>query len=221
MSVGEPPHEPARWSFGVEPLAAATEPARLLRRIAGLVVALDADDGALAELTDDLRRIDARLGVLVPDDLTPRVGDLAVSDGRVYVDHSRDIGAFNACFPEYSIDVDGGIASGSVTFPIAFEGPPGTVHGGFLAVLLDSVIQHHNCDVGVAGKTTSLSLRYRRPAPLDRPLRFEIVRSQENGRIASTARLFSDGVLLCEAQMEAVAGDRAALPPVSPRRTRP
>ena len=41
-------------------------------------------------------------------------------------------------------------------FPIAYEGPPGIVHGGFLAVFFDSIIQHHNCDVGVAGKTTSL-----------------------------------------------------------------
>lgn len=219
--MGEAPGETTRWTFGVEPLAAAAEPARLLRRIAGLVVALEADDGALEELTDDLRRIVSRLGVLAPEDLTPRVGDVATSDGRVYVDHSRHIGAFNACFPDYSIDVDGGTASGSVTFPLAFEGPPGVVHGGFLAVLLDSVIQHHNCDVGVAGKTTSLSLRYRRPAPIDRPLRFEIVRSETGGRIASTALLFSDDALLCEAQMEAVAGDKAALPSVSPRRTRP
>ena len=62
------------------------------------------------------------------------------------------------CFPEYD---DHGRrrsrASGTVTFPIVYEGPPGIVHGGFLAVFFDSVMQHHNCDVGVAGKTTAMA----------------------------------------------------------------
>ena len=43
---------------------------------------------------------------------------------------------------------------------------PGLVHGGFLALFFDCVVQHHNCEVGVAGKTTSLPLRFRRPTPL-------------------------------------------------------
>ena len=77
-------------------------------------------------------------------------------DGRVYLDHARDIGAYNPCFPEYDIAVDGDRAHGTVTFPVPYEGPPGIVHGGFLAVFFDCVVQHHNCDVGVAGKTTSL-----------------------------------------------------------------
>ena len=108
-----------------------------------------------------------------------------------------------------------------MTFPIAFEGPPGVVHGGFLAVFFDCVIQHHNCDLGVAGKTTSLSLRYRRPTPLTKELQFEISRATADDRIVSTGQLTLDGDLLCEARMEAVAGNRAALPQVSPRRSRP
>ena len=92
------------------------------------------------------------------------------------------------------------------------------MHGGFLAVFFDSVIQHHNCDVGVAGKTTSLTVTYRRPTPLLTELQFEVDRSLEERRIASTARLMADGVVLCEAQMSAVAGDLSRLPEVSPRR---
>ena len=84
----------------------------------------------------------------------------------MYLDHGRDIGAYNPSFPEYDLTVDGPRATGTVTFPIAYEGPPGVVHGGFLALFADCIAQHHNCEVGVAGKTVSLAIRYRRPAPL-------------------------------------------------------
>jgi hypothetical protein len=146
------------------------------------------------------------------------VGGAAPSNGRVYVDHSRDIGAFNPCFPEYDITVDGNLAFGTVTFPLAFEGPPGVVHGGFVAVFFDCVVQHHNCDVGVTGKTTSLLVRYRRPTPLLTELDFEVTRAVDGRRVTSNAQLLEGGTVLCEAEMVAVAGDRAALPEVSPRR---
>ena len=113
--------------------------------------------------------------------------------------------------------MDGDRASGTVEFPVAYEGPPGIVHGGFLALFFDCAVQHHNCAVGQAGKTTSLALRYRRPAPLLAPLRVSIERAAGGGRIRSTARLAGGDRLLCEAEVEAIAADRAALPEVSPR----
>jgi hypothetical protein len=207
-----------RWTFGEAPLPRAAVTARQLRRVTDLVLSLEADDGEIDALIADLRAAEARLAARVPANARPRVGPAAASDGRVYLDHSRDIGAFNPCFPEYDLAVDGDRASGTVTFPLAFEGPPGIVHGGFLAVFFDCVIQHHNCDAGVAGKTTSLALRYRRPAPLLTELRFALARQVDGHRITSTGQLVAGGEVLCEAEMGAVAGNRAALPEVSPRR---
>jgi len=184
-----------------------------------LAMALESEETLVDDITSTLAEAEGRLDSLSPASLTPRVGQLASSDGRVYLDHSRDIGAYNPCFPVYVITVDGDRASGNVEFPLVYEGPPGVVHGGFLAVFFDSVIQHHNCDVGVAGKTTSLSLRYLRPTPLLSVLDFTIDRSVESDRITSAARLVSGGVVLCEAQMTAVASDRSNLPEVSPRRS--
>ena len=206
------------WKFGVEPLRQFLDFASLVRSLTGLVLSLEAPHAALERLIATLRSAEAELGRLVPGNPAPRVGANAASDGRVYLDHSRDIGAFNPCFPTYHIRIDGDRATGTVRFPIAYEGPPGLVHGGFLAVFFDSVIQHHNCDVGVAGKTTSLTVTYRRPTPLLTELQFEVDRSPEGRRIISTARLMADGVVLCDAQMSAVAGDLARLPEVSPRR---
>jgi acyl-coenzyme A thioesterase PaaI-like protein len=208
-----------RWTFGVEPLPQAREVATLVRRVVGLVLSLETPSAALGRLAGSLRDAEAALAREVPPNPLPRVGPNAQGEGRAYIDHARDIGDFNPFFPEYAIEVDRDRARGTVTFPVAYEGPPGLVHGGFLAVFFDSVMQHHHCDAGVAGKTTSLTVDYKRPTPLVTPLTFELERSHEERRIESTGRLTLDGVVLCEARMSAVAGDRARLPEVSPRRT--
>jgi hypothetical protein len=210
-----------RWTFGAEPLAQTTEAADLLRRVTSLVVALEGDEVVVDRLIADLRRAEDELAARVPPDPAPRVGAAAGGHGRVYLDHARDIGAFNPCFPEYTIAVDGDRATGTVAFPVAYEGPPGIVHGGFLALFFDCAVQHHNCDVGVAGKTTSLALRYRRPTPLLAPLTFTLERTAGDGRIRSTGALLVGDRLLCEADVDAIAGDRANLPEVSPRRSAP
>jgi len=210
-----------RWTFGEEPLPQTLAVAPLLRRVESRLLALEHDDPAVAQLIEDLRAAEHALSTRGPADATPRLGDDAPADRRVYLDHSRDIGAYNPCFPEYEISVDGDRASGSVRFPLVYEGPPGVVHGGFLATFFDCAIQHHNCDVGVAGKTTSLLVEYRRPTPVDAPLFFAIERATDGRRITSRARLSSGDDTLCTATMEAVAGDRSRLPHVSPRRSAP
>lgn len=206
-----------RWTFGVEPLPQAVQAAALLRRLTGLILALEGEQPEMDRLILELQAVEGSLGSRIPPDPTPRVGAAAPGDGRVYLDHARHIGAYNPSFPEYDIVVDGDRAHGSVTFPLPYEGPPGIVHGGFLAVFFDCAVQHHNCDVGVAGRTTSLSVRYRKPTPLLTPLAFTIGRTVSEGRIRSVGTLFLDERILCNAEVDAIAADRAALPEVSRR----
>jgi hypothetical protein len=210
-----------RWTFGVEPLPQTTAAAHLLRQVTGLVVSMEHEDPAVDQLLATLEDAAQQLAAIAPADPHPRVGARAASDGRVYLDHSRDIGSYNPCFPEYTIAVDGDQASGTVNFPTAYEGPPGIVHGGFLSLLFDCVVQHHNCDLGVAGKTTSLSVRFRRPTPLLTELRFEVARSLDGDRITSNAQLLHEDTLLAQAEVRALAGERANLPEVSTRRPGP
>jgi hypothetical protein len=213
---------PEPWRFGVEPLDQTVVAARHLRRVTDLVLSMEDEDDDVAVLIAQLTAIEERLAAKVPPSTASRVGAAADGDGRVYIQHARDVGSYNPGVPEYAITVDGDRAWGTVTFPVAFEGPPGLVHGGFLAVLFDCVIQHHNCDVGVAGKTTALALRYRGPTPLLTELRFDLERSVADGRITSTGRLTlpdDNGRALCEAEMRAAVGDRANMPAVSPRRS--
>ena len=117
------------WTFGAEPLPGSAAVASLLRTVGGLVLSLEAPHAAVERLTAALRSAEQELRRLAPADPAPRVGPAAESDGRIYIDHSRDIGAFNPCFPTYQIHVDGDRASGTVNFPIVYEGPPGVVHG--------------------------------------------------------------------------------------------
>jgi hypothetical protein len=208
------------WKFGEVPLAETERYAALVRRVTSLVLALEAPSPVVAELCAALERAEQQLAALAPADLRPRVGANAEGSGRLYLDHSRDVGAFNPVFPGYTIAVEGNRAEGTVAFPVLYEGPPGLVHGGFLAVFFDQAIQHHNCDLGQAGKTTRLEIRYRAPTPLLATLRFEIERAVADGRIESTARLFAGSALCSEATVRAVAGDLAALPAAAPRRAR-
>jgi hypothetical protein len=209
---------PPRWEFGERALDQTTRLASALRRVVGLAASLEGEDPCVEELIGALEIAQSRMAALAPADGAPRVGTGAHPSGRVYLDHARDVGTFNPCFPLYDIHVEGDTATGSVNFPLAYEGPPGLVHGGFIAVLFDTIIQHHNCDVGRAGKTTSLDVTYRRPTPLATDLRFSVRRTDHGDRISSSAVLMDEGRVLCEAAMSAVAADRSTLPEISPRR---
>jgi acyl-coenzyme A thioesterase PaaI-like protein len=83
-----------------------------------------------------------------------------------------------------------GRVTGEVTLGKAYEGPPGLVHGGFTATLLDHALARAARSAGHGGLTASLAVRYRRPVPLGTPL---LVRAElgttEGRRATATATL--------------------------------
>ena len=207
-----------KWVFGEPPLPTVVELAGELRALTSTVLTLEQTSPELEALVQAVRDAQRVLAEQAPSDLRPRVGDAPTDEQRVYVDHGYDIGSYNPCFPEYTLEVEGTSGHGTVEFPLCFEGPPGIVHGGFLAVFFDCVLQQLTCELGVAGKTAELSLRFRRPAPLLTPLAYRAERTFEGNRIVFHAELLRGDDVLCEANMRVVKGDRAALPAVSPRR---
>ena len=64
-------------------------------------------------------------------------------------------------------------AVGRATFREEHEGPPGCVHGGWLAASFDMVLHAANRFGGHEGPTRRLELRYRRPTRLREEVRFE------------------------------------------------
>jgi len=191
--------------YGEQPLAQTVAAAGALRRLTELLLSLEHEhptvDAMLAQFADWERD----LAPAVPPDLTPRIGD-GGEEKRVYLDHAFDVGAYNPCFPEYAFDhLDRETASGRVTFPVVYEGPPGLVNGGFLAVFFDCITQHQSCAAARTGKTRSLTVTFRRPTPVLTELRFDIDRVEDEGRVTSTARLLLGDEVLCIGELKTVA----------------
>ncbi|OBF59106.1 hypothetical protein [Mycolicibacterium monacense] len=198
--------------YGEDPLPQTVSAAAAMRRLTDLLLVQEAPHPAVDEMLARFPEWEKQLSAAAPPDSAPRLGD-GGEDRRVYLQHAFDVGAYNPCFPQYRFDNIGDeTASGSVTFALAFEGPPGLVHGGFLGVFFDCVTQHQSCAAGVAGKTRSLTVRYRRPTPVLTELAFDVARAETERGLTSTARLLLDGEVLCTGEVDTVASppDRLA-----------
>jgi uncharacterized protein (TIGR00369 family) len=104
---------------------------------------------------------------------------------------------------------DEGRCVGRVTVGKKHEGPPGLVHGGVLAILLDHVLARSARAAGHGGLTATLTVTYRRPVHLGVPL---LVTGQlgsvEGRRATATARLVAEddpGTTLAEGEAVLVA----------------
>lgn len=65
---------------------------------------------------------------------------------------------------------DGDIIRGRVSFDWAYEGPPGHVHGGWVAAILDHFMGMAHMRRGAPGMTGKIEVRYKRPTPLNKTL---------------------------------------------------
>ncbi|GAA3612773.1 PaaI family thioesterase [Marihabitans asiaticum] len=88
------------------------------------------------------------------------------SDGRMRVHGNPMVGALNPFAPPLRIDWDGERAATRFTVGAAYEGPPGCLHGGIAAAVLDQVLGVIPSSIGLPAMTATLDLRYRRPTPL-------------------------------------------------------
>lgn len=103
-----------------------------------------------------------------------------------------------------TFDEETGTVSFVFTLRDEHEGAPGHSHGGVLATVLDEaqgVLCHH---VGHFVMTDSLSLKYRKAAPLHRPLRVKARVSAVRRR-----RLYTTGSIACEETGEVYVTSRA------------
>ena len=192
--------------FGEAPLAQTVQAAGAIRRLSSLLVSLEHPHPTVDVMLAKFAEWEGELAAAAPTDNAPRIGEIDGDPRRIYLNHATDIGAYNPCFPEYRFDhLDAEKATGRVTFPLIYEGPPGLVHGGFLGVFFDCVMQHHNCVTELSGKTRSLTVTFRRPTPVLTELDFDISRSQVERGIASTARLLLDDEVLCIGEVNTLA----------------
>lgn len=122
-------------------------------------------------------------------------------DPRAFFDHSPIIGRANPLAPPLDLAIIDGKVVGRARFGSAYEGPPGAVHGGYVAAAFDEVLGMAQSLGGKPGMTGTLTVRYRRPTPLHAELQFvgELLRV-EGRKIFTAGRLTSEGELRAEAE---------------------
>jgi acyl-coenzyme A thioesterase PaaI-like protein len=123
-------------------------------------------------------------------------------DVGAFFDQSPLIGLANPLAPPITIGrLDDHRAHAEATFGSAYEGPPGSVHGGFIAAAFDEVLGYVQSLSGQGGMTGTLSVRYIKPTPLHTPLFFEAEMVRVEGRkIFTRAYLEAEGELRAEAE---------------------
>ena len=198
---------PTPRNEGVDHAVAAT------RRV--MSARLHAGNNTAAEMDDVATRLNAVADYLESHapDIKERMVDMWSGEGISR--HNPVTGPENAIAPPVHLDetADGGVI-GSMNLGLVYQGPPGYVHGGISAMVMDHVLGVANHVAGETGMTGTLTLRYRRPTPLWQPLEITARQVALDGRKIRTV-----GSILHEGQ-ECVAAEGLFINKHVPRPTR-
>ncbi|VEG40906.1 putative thioesterase [Mycolicibacterium flavescens] len=154
----------------LDDLRAVYEPlAQAVRRLVDVTIRTCADAATVEAVTN---RIDCASDELSASLLADSFGVQHTRDGEAMVWGNVVIGVRNPAAPPLVVhhDTDGRVWA-EFTLGAAFEGPPGHVHGGVCAMLLDHVLGATAHKPGKPAVTGTLTMRYRRGTRLGHPLR--------------------------------------------------
>lgn len=187
------PDEAAPFLVQADDPSGSTELARQLRRLRGYVSGARFDDlSAEIELARELAdRIEAA-ATPVP---TSEYASWGVPE---HLGSNPAIGNRNPASPPLEpVVLPGGTVRADVTLGVEYQGPPGCVHGGIVALLFDEMLGLANAAAERIGMTVDLQVTYRSPTPLDEPLRFEARQTRVDGRKIWCAGTLHAGDTLC------------------------
>lgn len=184
---------------GLHRVAAAT------RQLIEGLVGTEVDEATITATATELERIVSAFDADGPRSIYDGVAEVAMAgaDPSGFFDHSPLIGKANPLSPPITISVLDGedVVVGLVTFGSAYEGPPGHVHGGYVAAAFDEILGSAQTFSGAPGMTGTLTIRYRKPTPLHTELRFEGRFERREGRkVFTTGQVFAGDVLTAEAE---------------------
>ncbi|MFC7381054.1 PaaI family thioesterase [Sphaerisporangium rhizosphaerae] len=186
-------------SDGEARLAALAVLAQQVRDLADAVTLTEVPQAELTAVTAELVALTERLGTARRETpLPPEFGP----GGRYRHLGNAVVGDCNPHALPLVVEPDagGGVRAG-LAFRPSHEGPPGFVHGGVSAMVLDHLLGSAVAAAGKAAMTGTLSLRYRRPVPYGAPLVATAAVSRGEGRKTWAEGLIAlpDGTALVEA----------------------
>ena len=145
--------------------AAVYEPlAGSVRRLIDVTIRTEVDAAVVATAKAHIDcAVEQLSSVLMPGSFGVR----GVIDGQPAASGNVAIGVRNPVAPPLVIHRDGdGVVWTEVTLGAAYEGPPGHIHGGMCALILDHVLGATAHQPGRPAYTGTLTLRYLRGTPL-------------------------------------------------------
>jgi acyl-coenzyme A thioesterase PaaI-like protein len=181
-----------------DPADARFRLAEAARRVIEQLTSSTASDDAFEQARDLVEQAAGVLDARGHDRLySGAEASLSDHQDAIFLDFSPLVGGLNPLAPPIAMHVDGGDVVGDVVFGSAYEGPPGCVHGGFIAASFDEVLGFAQSLGGQPGMTARLQISYRSPTPLHRPLRFVGRIDRVEGRKIHTSATLHHGDTLC------------------------
>lgn len=209
-----PPREgaPSSWNYWPskadldnDQTRALVRLATALRRVNELLVDADPPPAAIVAQAEAVERVAEAIAEMprgrfvrfhraVPDANAPGTGRPG----------SPVSGVANAIAPPAVYDdepIDERTIGATAVFNGAYEGPPGHVHGGWVAAVADEVLGRTQALSGQMGMTGTLTVRYRSPTPLNKEIRFIARLDRVEGRkVFATCEVTCEGRLCAEAE---------------------
>ena len=107
----------------------------------------------------------------------------------------------NPVAPPVNNWIDGDMALGTCQCGWAYEGPPGSVHGGYVAAIFDQFLGMAQILGGQPGMTGYLHINYHQRTPLNTELKLEAKLVKVEGRkTIMRGEMFAEGVMTASAE---------------------
>ena len=173
-----------------------------MRRVMERLMATKAPEEDLRAAADALEYVAKLLEQYPQGRLYEGFAESAISpDPYAFFDYSPVMGLANPLAAPLRLEVRDGMVHGTARFGSAYEGPPGAVHGGYVACAFDELLGLTQSIGGSPGMTGTLTVKYRQPTPLHTDLRFEGHLDRSEGRkIYTHGTLHAGDMLTAEAE---------------------
>lgn len=192
------------------------EAADAVRTISENLLTRKVDAGVLTAITATLRQQAALLeqgektegrNVHTTIGTEDPMSDVAVIDYEI----SPLSGHCNVIAPPMRVWLDGDRVRATATMSWRYEGPPGCVHGGFVAAMFDQLLGLGQSLTDVPGVTGTLSVRYLNKTPLNTELTMEgWVERVEGRKNILHGRIMADGQVTATSEAVFIRVDQKA-----------